>query len=324
MHSLLRNPATKPPALHVGEKVGIVAPASAIQEDALKAGCRRLRELGYEPFYLPSILYHDLYFAGTVQRRVQELHEMFARPDVRAILCARGGYGCHYLLPHLDPELIRANPKIFCGYSDATAILTWLTDLGYVAFHGPMLAKDFASENGVHLDSWRAMVSGEPCSLSFGPESSVRGLVTGTVSGALYGGCLSILVASLGTAQEIQTDGRILFLEDVAAKPYQIDRMLMQLKYAGKLDSVRGVIFGEMLDCVQPGGQDYSLQEIVIRILEEFQIPVAYGFPSGHVTRDNVTLPFGVDVQLEVSDESVQLHLPAAVTHSFGRSQVSR
>jgi len=310
------NPAIKPLALREGDKIGIVAPSSAVEREAIEAGCQRLRELGYKPFYLPSIFAEDLYFAGTVERRVGELHEMFARPEVRAIVCARGGYGCNYLLPHLDAELIRAHPKIFVGYSDATWLLAWLGDLGQVVFHGPMVARGFAQKNGVHLDSWRAAVCGEPCSLEFGPESSVKPLVAGAAKGVLCGGCLSIIAASLGTAYELETEGRVLFLEDVSAKPYQIDRMLMQLKFAGKLDGVRGIVFGAMLDCVQPGGQPYSLQEIVARIVRSLGVPVAYGVPSGHVARDNVTLPFGVEVEFSVTDSSVQLHLEAATTYS--------
>jgi muramoyltetrapeptide carboxypeptidase len=315
------NPAERPPALRAGDTIGIVAPSSAVEPEALAAGCQRLRELGYQPFYLPSILDRDLYFAGTVERRVHELHEMFRRPEVRAILCARGGYGCNYLLPQLDADLIRANPKIFVGYSDATWLLGWLTKLGQVVFHGPMAARGFAEQDGVHLDSWRAAVCGEPCSLEFGPDSSVKPLVAGTASGVLCGGCLSILAAALGTPYELETEGRILFLEDVSAKPYQIDRMLMQLKFAGKLDGVRGIVFGQMLDCAQPGGQEYSLQEIVARIVRSLGIPVVYGVPSGHVERDNVTLPFGVNVELIVTGSSVQLHLDAATTHSAGQAQ---
>ncbi|MGA2992570.1 MAG: LD-carboxypeptidase [Candidatus Korobacteraceae bacterium] len=302
----------RPQALRQGDMVGVIAPCSPVEREALEAGCARLRELGYRPLYLPSILESDLYFAGSIERRAGELHQMFARPEVRAIVCARGGYGCNYLLPHLDADLVRAHPKIFVGYSDLTWLLSWLNRLGHVAFHGPMAARGFAKEDGVHLDSWRAVLGGEPCSLGFGAESPVKPLVEGSASGILSGGCLSILTASLGTPYELETAGRVLFLEDVAAKPYQIDRMLMQLKMAGKLAGVRAIIFGEMLDCVQPGGQDYSLQEIVARIVEDLGVPVAYGLSSGHVARQNVTLPFGVPVELSVGQQTVELHLESA------------
>jgi Uncharacterized proteins, homologs of microcin C7 resistance protein MccF len=125
----------------------------------------------------------------------------------------------------------------------------------------------------------------------------------------LYGGCLSILVASLGTPYEIRTAGTILFLEDVAAKPFQIDRMLMQLKLAGHLDAVRGIVFGEMLDCVQSPAQDYTLQEIIQRIVGNLGIPVAFGVKSGHVTSGNITLPFGVQASLSVRSNAVHLKI---------------
>src|SRR5271157_4226767 len=133
----------RPPALQPGDTVGIIAPAGPIEPDALEAGCATLLRMGYQPFYLPSILDRELYFAGSVKRRLGELHEMFSRSEVRAIICARGGYGCNYLLPHVDLNLIRENPKIFAGCSDVTTLLTYLCDAaGLITFHGPM-AGDF-------------------------------------------------------------------------------------------------------------------------------------------------------------------------------------
>jgi muramoyltetrapeptide carboxypeptidase len=140
-------------------------------------------------------------------------------------------------------------------------------------------------------------------------------LAEGEAEGRLYGGCLSILVASLGTAYEIKTDHTILFFEDIGAKPYQIDRMLMQLKLAGKLENVRGLIFGEMIDCIQAANQDYTLQEVIMRIAGELNIPVAYGLKSGHVTSNNITLPLGVKAKLQVEKEQVGIKiLESAVT----------
>ncbi len=136
-----------------------------------------------------------------------------------------------------------------------------------------------------------------------GEGSGAKPLVAGEAEGILYGGCLSILVAALGTPYDIQTAGTILFVEDVAAKPYQIDRMLMQLKLAGKLKGVRGIVFGEMLDCRQGPTQNYTLEEVVLRIVGDFGIPVAFGLRSGHVSRANITLPMGVKARLEVGGE---------------------
>ena len=305
----------KPPALRSGDTIGIVAPASQIRREDLESGCEALRRAGYRPFYFDSILERDLYFAGGIERRVQELEEMFASDDVRAIVCARGGYGANYLLEKLDLRKIAARPKIFVGYSDITSLLTYFADAaGLVTFHGPMAAKDWAHEGGVDAASWQSALSASAAwDVALG--AGVSGLAEGEAEGVLYGGCLSILVASLGTPYKIKTAGTILFLEDLAAKPYQIDRMLMQLKLAGHLADVRGIIFGEMLDCVQTASQGYTLQEVVTRIISDLGLPVAFGVRSGHVTAGNITLPFGVRARLSVKGGDVALSiLEAAVS----------
>lgn len=304
-------PRVKPPALKLGDTVGIVAPASNVKRSDLEAGCEGLRRAGYRPFYFDSILEEDLYFAGSAQRRLRELEEMFAREEVRAIVCARGGYGANYLLPTLNMEKIKAHPKIFVGYSDLTALLTYFCDVaGLVTFHGPMVAKDWARDGGVDVASWEASL-GSPSAweVVLGAGSGVTGLAEGEAEGILYGGCLSILVASLGTPYEIRTKGKILFLEDVAEKPYRIDRMLMQLKLAGKLDGVRGIIFGEMRDCLQAANQGYTLPEVVLRIVGDLEVPVAYGVRSGHVSAGNITLPIGVRAGLTVRGGVVSLKI---------------
>ena len=295
--------------------MGIVAPASNIKRTELEAGCEALRRAGYRPFYIDSILEQDLYFAGSVERRARELEEMFVRDEVRAIVCARGGYGANYLLRELDLEKIKAHPKILVGYSDITTLLTHFVDAaGIITFHGPMAAKDWAHEDGVDLVAWQSALSGTMAwDVALG--AGVSGLVEGDGEGVLYGGCLSILVASLGTPYEIKTAGTILFLEDLAAKPYQIDRMLMQLKLGGHLDGVRGIVFGEMLDCVQTANQGYTLQDVVLRIVGDLGIPVAFGVGSGHVTSGNITLPFGVQAKLAVRAGQVAMRiLESAVT----------
>jgi len=299
----------KPPALRPGDTIGIVAPASNIKREALEAGCHALRRAGYEPIYSDSIFDQDLYFAGSVDRRVHELEDMFVREDVRAIICARGGYGSNYLLPRIDLAKIKAHPKIFVGYSDITALLTYFADAAeLVTFHGPMCSKDWARDGGVEPASWLAAVSGNQSRWDL-KLNGVRELVEGTAEGILYGGCLSILVASLGTPYEIKTEGTLLFLEDIAAKPYQIDRMLMQLKLTGKFDGVRGIVFGEMLECVQTANQGYSLQQVVLRIVGGLGIPVIYGVQSGHVSSGNLTLPFGVNACLNAYGGEIDLRI---------------
>jgi muramoyltetrapeptide carboxypeptidase len=299
----------KPPALRPGDTIGVVAPASNLNRTDLEAGCDALRDAGYKPFCFDSILDRDLYFAGSTSRRTRELEDMFSRKEVRAILCARGGYGSNYLLNGLNLEIVKAYPKIFIGYSDLTSLLDYFVDAaGLAVFHGPMAAKDWAHSGGVDLTSWQAALSGL-AAWDVPLNDGVIGLAEGEAEGVLYGGCLSILVASLGTPYEIKTEDTILFLEDLAAKPFQIDRMLMQLKLGGHLDSIRGIVFGEMLDCLQSANQDYTLQEVVTRIVGDLGVPVAYGLRSGHVTSGNITLPFGVRAKLSVTANEVGLRI---------------
>lgn len=310
----------KPPALRPGDTVGIIAPASSFNRDEFESGCAVLRQMGYNPVYDDSIFDRDLYFAGTPERRSSAFEQMYFRDGVKAILCVRGGYGSNYLLPLLDRVTIAkiaASPKIFVGYSDLTSLLTRFSDAaGIVTFHGPMIAKDFARPGGIDLDSWQSALGGaKNWNIPFGADSGVKSLIQGSAEGVLYGGCLSMLVASLGTPYEIRTNGTILFIEDVGTKPYQVDRMLMQLKLAGKLEGVRGFIFGEMLDCVQDSNQRFTLEEVVMRIIGDRKVPIAYGVRSGHVSRGNITLPLGVSVLLNVGATGVNLEIlePATI-----------
>jgi muramoyltetrapeptide carboxypeptidase len=190
-----------------------------------------------------------------------------------------------------------------------------------------MVTKDFAHSYGVDLASWEAALTGaSEWALNLGPESGAKPLLAGSTEGILYGGCLSMLAASLGTPYEIHTAGTILFIEDVAAKPYQIDRMLMQLKLAGKFSGVGGIVFGEMLDCSQNKDQDYTLEEVVLRVIGDLGVPVAYGLRSGHVSRRNITLPFGVRAALDVGGKEGSLRIlesattPAAVSSRTSKS----
>ena len=310
-----RSSLVRPPALQKGDTVGIVAPAGPVNRQQLEAGALALQELGLVPVFSQGIFERELYFAGGVRRRVDELHEMFRLPEVKAIICARGGYGSNHLLPHLNLGLIAKNPKIFCGYSDLTTLLTHFHDtLGFVGFHGPMLAKDFARPEGVHLKSFSCASSGQPqWSISNSDSPAMEVICEGEAEGKLYGGCLSLLVASLGTPYEIQTEDTILFLEDLGEWPYRIDRMLMHLKYAGKLEKVRGIVFGEMLECAPPADSGYTLEQVITSVLGDLKIPIAFGLRSGHVSAENITLPIGVRARLTVAD-SASLEILEAAT----------
>jgi muramoyltetrapeptide carboxypeptidase len=257
-----------------------------------------------------------LYFAGTTEQRLLDLHAAFADDTVRVVFATRGGYGANYLLDELDMDVLGDHPKPFFGYSDLTALqITLLDTLNLPSFHGPMVSPDFGREDGVHLPSLLAALSGEPYKV--GKAEGLRLLKPGVdvhaVRGVLYGGCLSILTALLGTAFEPQTEGKLLFLEDVSAKPFQIDRMLWQLKQSEKLDGVKGIIFGEMLDCVSPGARPDLLEEVILNALDDFDGPIVIGLRSGHVSRANVTLTFGVQAELLATPEPELRLLEAAV-----------
>ena len=288
------------PAVRRGSRVAVISPASYPQPDRLAKGVEALGHLGFLPSVGRQALSKaDHYFAGSAQARLEDLHAAFLDPAVGAIFCSRGGYGSNYLLGGLDLGLVREHPKPFIAHSDMTCIQTWLLDqIGLVSFHGPMVAGDFAAPDGVDEPSLQAALGGERFFL--GEPSGLRTLIPGKATGVLYGGCLTLLAASLGTPYAPRTEGKLLFLEDRDVKPYQLDRLLRQMILAGKFAGVTGIIFGEMLDCVAPGQKNSILDEVILRVLDWFQGPIAIGLRSGHASRRNVTLAFGIQAELDL------------------------
>ena len=302
---------TKPPALHSGSTIAILSPASTPKADLVEQGVANLIRLGYKCIVFPHALDRGpLYYAGSLQNRLRDLHSAFADPDIDAILCTRGGWGSAELLPHLDAGLIRANPKTFIGYSDHTSLHLWLrNEANLVTFHGPMAAADFSREDGTDEESWNSSLRGDR-SWSFGTNDGLRVLRAGCAEGTLTGGCLSLLAEALGTpyAPRIEAPS-ILFLEDIGAKPYQWDRMLVHLRYAGLLDKVTGIVFGDMRQCVEPSQEDY-LEQALLHALRDFFGPIAIGLRSGHVSARNITLPLGIATRLDLTNAAnPKLHL---------------
>lgn len=299
----------KPWALPAHPVVAVIAPASSARHSRVDVGAAALAVRGWQLRFGEHAQGRSVpYFSAPVSERLADLHNAFADPEVDAILCTRGGYGSNYLLPWLNLDLIRAHPKPLLGYSDMTAIQTWLLDqLGLPAFHAPLLAGDFYLPDGVDEASFAAVLGGR--THRYRASEGLRMLRPGTAQGTLYGGCLTLLAASFGTPYAPQTEGKLLFLEDVGVKPYQIDRMLRQFVLAGKLDGVSGIIFGEMLDCHSPGAPQTLLEGAILHALGDFAGPIAIGLRSGHVSRANVTLPLGVQARLSVTDSEVTLDL---------------
>jgi len=304
--------AALPPAVRAGAGISVVAPASFARQDRIDGAFKALHAAGFDPRFAENAAARGpLFFAGTPEQRADDLHSAFADAETQMVMALRGGYGSNYLLDRLDLDLISKHPKPFFAYSDLTGVQLHLLDsLGLPAFHGPMLAADFYLEDGVHLPSFNAAIAGEPYSL--GESEGLRGLKRGHARGTLYGGCLSILVSLLGTPWEPHTEGKLLFLEDVGAKPYQVDRMLWHLRNAGKLDEVQGIVFGEMLDCASPGTEPELLEQAILQALGDFEGPIAFGLRSGHVSHSNVTLTFGVEAELNATaDAELKLLQPA-------------
>lgn len=295
----------KPRALGVGDAVAVVAPASNLKSDYLVRGVAELERLGFRVSYEPEILTKAHYTAGTDERRAAELMRAFAAPEIKAVWAARGGYGAMRLFKLLDEGLLRAHPKIFIGYSDMTALHLYLyRRFGWVTFHGPMAAKDLAG-GADHYDeaSLRAalMQAAPMGEITSPPTEMLHRGAGGRVSGRLLGGCLSLLTAMMGTPDELDTRGAILFLEDTGTRPYALDRMLQQLKLAGKFDEVRAIVFGEMTDCAQHTAQGYAIQEVLAECTADLGLPVMFGLPSGHSPRGNLTLPLGVVATLDAA-----------------------
>jgi muramoyltetrapeptide carboxypeptidase len=244
----------KPAALKSGARLAVVSPASAAKAEKVQAGVECLEGLGYAVVVMPHALDRGpIYYAGTAEQRAGDLHAAFADAKIDGIICTRGGWGSAELLPWLDAELVRANPKVFVGYSDHTSLHIWMArETGLVTFYGPMVAADFSRRDGFDAASWGHAMSGD-AGWSLGCGDGLRVLRGGVAEGRIAGGCLSIFAEGLGTPYGARAataeEPRILFLEDVGTKPYQWDRMLLHLRYAGMMEHVTGIVFGDMQRC---------------------------------------------------------------------------
>jgi muramoyltetrapeptide carboxypeptidase len=288
------------PSLKRGSRVAVVSPASAAKAELVADGVDRLRAFGYEPVVMPHALSRGpMYYAGTAEERVADVHAAFSDASIDGVICTRGGWGSAELLPLLDAELVRGNPKVFVGYSDHTSLHSWFwSECGLRTFYAPMVAADWAKADGVDERTWRAAVEGEGV-WSVGAGDGMRVLRAGKTEGRLLGGCLSILTAGLGTPWALRiTEPCVLFVEDIGTKPYQWDRMLQHLKFAGMMEHVRGVVLGDMSASV-PESDVSQVEASCLHALREFDGPVAIGLRCGHVESANRSVPLGAWVTME-------------------------
>lgn len=308
----------KPRRLKAGDTIGLITPGSYISIDELKESVKNLEDLGFKTVYTDNVTARYGYLGGKDDVRAQEVNLMFSRKDVDGILCTRGGYGCSRILPYLDYNMIRNNPKVLCGYSDITSLLYAITaKTNMVTFHGPVGISTF---NEFSLSYFKNTLMEPAAPLRFWnardekPDDKSRQVVPirgGKAVGKLAGGNLSIVVSLIGTPYDINTDGKIIFLEEIGEEPYRIDRMLTQMIEAGKFEKAAGIALGVFEKCeaketdpAEP--RSFTLQEVLMDRLFKLNIPVIYGLSFGHIT-NKFTLPLGITAELDVDKENLTL-----------------
>lgn len=319
----------RPPALARGDLIGLAAPAGSLPADQVKAASEQLKKRGYRVRVIDDPGGRRGYLSGSDEARAAALNTLFRDPEVKMILCLRGGYGSPRLLDRLDYPALRASPKIIVGYSDITALLGAAEkQAGVVTFHGPM-GKEWAASRGLSPFSekyfWDLLTTPDsPLLANWGGErapgmKAPTTLVPGRAEGVLRGGNLSVLCSLLGTPYEIDTQGAILFIEEVGEKLFRIDRLLNQLRLAGKLRNCKGILLGVFAGCEtrDPEG-DLQLLDVLSDYLGSAGIPVLFGYPAGHVA-DQATLPLGVRVRLDATSRTLEVLEPAVVANPAGR-----
>ena len=293
-----------PKRLLPGDFIGIVAPASPFDIDKFVKGVNLLESLGFCVLYSEELFQKNGYLAGSDTHRASLLNRLFADKSIKAIFCARGGFGSLRILSLLDYVSIKKNPKIFMGYSDVTAILSAITQkTSLVTFHGPMVV-DLYNANKKTMESIDSILS----SCQKIEVLSKKGMVieSGSATGIVSGGNLATLCHLTGTPFEPDLDGRILFIEEIGEPPYRIDRMLTHMKLAGCFDKLAGLVLGSFKEC---GSLD-EVYGIVENLFRDIEIPILAGFDIGH-GNINIALPVGVEATLNTSKLKMKFHEPA-------------
>jgi len=281
--------------------------------DDFQRGVTVLESMGFRVRWDDRIFQSVRYLAGADVERAAEFTHAIEDPTVDAILSLRGGYGCSRLIPLIRPRRIRNHCKIFMGFSDLTTLHLYLRRrLGWITFHGPMASSPFLGNMDPAQRQHLLSLWTDPSFLPAFSFPQFQTLVPGSAEGELTGGCLSLIVASLGTPYEIATDGKVLFIEDLGEPPYRIDRMITQLRLARKLDRVAGILLGSFQDCESPSPA-YTLEDTLHDLLGNLRAPVLAGFPAGHGAQ-NWAIPLGVRIRLDASNRRVEFMEPALST----------
>lgn len=289
----------------------MVAPASPVRfPERLEAGVALLGAWGLSTRVLPHVHDETGFLAGSDEDRLADLHAAWADPAVRAIWCARGGYGCSRLADRLDGELLRADPKALVGFSDVTALHLALDRHGIASLHGPLGEWNADRTGQTSAASLRqALTSTGP--LGVLPTGPLATLVPGRAEGPLVGGNLSLVAAAVGTPDQPDTAGRLLLLEEVGERPYRVDRLLRQLLRAGLLTDAAGLVFASFVRCEEPRGPSASVAQVLAAFAEEVGLPAVAGAPLGHGP-GQLTVPLGVAAELDAGRGTLALTEPAA------------
>lgn len=311
----------KPARLNTGDKIALVTPGSYITEEEKQESIDNLRNLGFNVDYSDRLMQKNGYFSATDEERAADVNEMFKRDDVRGIMCARGGYGCARILPYLDYELIRDNPKPFIGFSDVTALhYAIYKNSRLITFHGPVGVSTFNrfsvnNFNNVLVEPKDELELTNSLSDNNYNPYGITTIAEGSAEGELIGGNLSIVTSLIGTEYDIDFSDKIIFLEEFLEEPYRIDRMLTQMLQAGKFKNAAGIALGVFKSCesneTNPSfSESFSLMEVLKDRLGNIGIPVVYGLSFGHVV-DKFTLPVGVKAELNTESQQLKLLEPA-------------
>lgn len=303
----------KPKRLKAGDHVGLITPGSYIADEALQKAVQNLEHFGFKVELGKNIRSQRGFNAGTDAERLDDLHTMFKNKDIKAIWCARGGYGCSRLLPQINYKLIQNNPKVVIGYSDITALIQAIfLKTGLVGFHGPVGASEMTKFtqrefSAVVMEGNSPHVIQLPQERIQEKEFQVYSIEKGKARGELMGGNLSLLAALAGTNFQTNLRGKLVFLEDVGEKPYRIDRMLTQLRQSYPLKEANGIILGVFSGCeAKEGDLSLSLKETLMDRLLDLNLPCFYGFPFGHID-NNCTLPVGIQAEMDTEKQTITL-----------------
>ena len=294
--------------------MAVIAPASSFAAEEFHAGLAELVALGFVPEYEPSVFDRAVYTAGTPAVRAEALRRAWADPGIAGIVTVRGGYGSVQLLPLLDPADFSGPPKVFIGYSDNTSLMSWLTlTCGVVTFHGPMIERRLSrGEAGYDRDTFLRCVS-RPAPAGRISHPHVEVIRQGEASGMLVGGTMTSLAASLGTPYAFAPpQGCVLFLDETGERPYRVDRLFTQLRYAGVIARASALVFNELPRCDEPSGRP-RIRDVVADLVSDFDGPVLFGLPSGHTPAATLTLPFGVTARVDTGSQPGLIIEEAAV-----------